>query len=133
MQKSKQTMNTPDEVIFSYTADQAVKDGYLTPTTDLVPDEDMAKQAGFTIPVRLTPGVHELVEVPKHMNHQDLKGRLWDLLFMAALAVKRSSDDTLAEFEVIFQMPEATRTYKLWACLDMTSGPAIHIMRPEEY
>ena len=136
---NKPMYQSEEEVIHSYTADQAVDDGFLAATTDLVPDEDLAKQAGFTIPVRLTPGVVELVS-NLSVPGQDLKGRLWDTLSLAARAVKaqRSTGDgfTLAAFKVLYRQWEAPNgliEFDLWACLDMTSGPAIHIMRPEEY
>ena len=133
------------QVIHSYTADQAIADGFLIPTTDLIPDEDLASQAGFLWPVRITSGVLDLVNVPEELEAtQDLKGRLWDLLFLSSIAFRREkaraeAEDremkTLIPFTVLFQMNLTCGPfeYELYIAPDYTSGPALHIFLPEEY
>lgn len=65
---------------------------------------------------------------------QSYEGRLWDVLCVAAVAMRASVDETLVSFKVTFHdRPGKRYTKKLWAALDMTSGPGIHIMLPEEY
>ncbi|MFC1547699.1 DUF6573 family protein [Candidatus Neomarinimicrobiota bacterium] len=133
------------KVIHSYSADQAIADGFLIPTTDLVPEEDLARQAGFLWPIRITSGVLSLVEVPKELEStQDLKGRLWDLLFMSSMAFRREKARAevegrtikdLVPLTVLFQMnlPCGPFEYELYIAPDYTSGPALHIFRPDEY
>jgi len=117
-------------LIYTYTAKQAVEDGILYEVGNI------AKEAGFIIQVRITCGVYELVN-PKEQaksSGQSYKGRLWDVLNMARLAIKKSNDDNFASFEVIFQdgEPGKQNIVTMWALPDTTSGPAIHILLPSE-
>ena len=113
-----------DDLIHSYTADQAIEDGMLADVSEL------AREAGFKWPVRITQGVHELCTPPESNKIESYKGRLWDVLFLAHMAIKRSgSDEILAEFKVKI----GREVHTLWACLDSTCGPAIHIILPSEY
>jgi len=125
-------MKNDFEVISVYTADQAIEDGYLIDVTET------AKEAGFKIPVRITRGVFDLVAPDKKAKSygQDFEGRLWDVIWMCSLAVRKVKDDSFAEFKVIFQNGAGNRNRKiktLWAVIDGTSGAAIHIVLPEEY
>jgi len=120
------------EIIDSYTADDAIEDGYLTDVGAI------AKEAGFKIPVRITSGVFETVKPSKKAQEygQDYEGRLWDLLYMCRLAVSKAGEDWFTSFSVLFQNGPGNRnrkTVKFFAAIDQTSGPAIHIMLPEEY
>lgn len=77
------------DVVSVYTRGDAIRDGVLVPTLDLVPDEpDFAREAGWAVPVALTAAVANIV-IPTEREardyHQDVKGRLWDLLHMAAM------------------------------------------------
>lgn len=81
-------------VISEYTRSQAIADGAIVPVEDLVPDEpEFVRQAGFQVPVGLTAAVATIV-IPTDRErdelHQDLKGRLWDLLNMARVYGRRS-------------------------------------------
>ena len=116
--------------IYSYTADDAMRDGILHDVTAL------AKQAGFTWTTRITIGVKQLVTPDEKVQKfgQSYTGRLWDVLIVAAVAIRTSADEGLAEFDVDFQDgPGKLYTKKLWAAPDFTSGRAIHILLPEEY
>jgi len=106
MTKSEETATMEDvfgEVISSYSRAQAIEDGVLIDVTE------MAKQAGIKYPVALTAAVHdEYVLVPKALEGlQDEAGRLWDILWLYAWAVRsgwiRGSQGT---FEVSFLMWE---------------------------
>jgi hypothetical protein len=113
--------------IYSYTARQAVEDGVLIELED-----DLRREAGYRWPVRITPGVQALVTPTQQeaRQGQSLEGRLWDVLFVARIAIQSAQGgETLIPFEVSFSGEEIT----LWACLDTTSGAAIHIILPEEY
>ncbi len=111
------------EIISSYIADQAVEDGTLVDVSE------MAKEAGFTIPVRITRTVHDLCEPPKSNKIQSYSGRLWDVLWMALNAIRRATDESMTTFTVKI----GKRNHEMWATLDHTSGPAIHIIKPEDY
>ena len=78
------------DLIHTYTHAQAIEDGYLVDVSET------AKEAGFRIPVALTRTVwDDCVAWNEEDTHrkgwpQDESGRLWDVLFMAILAVRRS-------------------------------------------
>jgi len=113
------------EVIPSYTAEEAVEDGVLVN----VP-EALAKEAGFEWPVRITTGVHDLCTPPASNKVESYEGRLWDVLFLCFIAIKsHKNDDGLVTYRV--KLGSSVET--LWAAIDGTAGPAIHIMKPDEY
>ena len=116
-----------EPIIYKYTAEQAMADGLLIEV-----DPPLCKEAGYRWPVRITVGAASLV-TPKEEEveeGQSLNGRLWDMLHMARIAIgNAASRVSVVPFEVIF----GGQTETLWACLDTTSGPGIHIIRPEEY
>lgn len=119
-----------DDIIFSYTAQQAMEDGFLFDVSDI------AKEIGFTYSVRITIDVKDLVTPNQESAQlgQSYEGRLWDVLTLARIAIKNSKDDYITSFEVIFQDgPNNKKKQKMYAALDGTSGPAIHIMLPNEY
>jgi hypothetical protein len=113
------------DIIFSYTAEQAVEDGILVDVSE------MAKEVGFALPVRITQGVHQLCTPPKSNRVASYSGRLWDVLWMAMriMFLMQSRDDGFVEFRVRI----GKKNERLWATMDGTSGPAVHIMRPEEH
>lgn len=111
-------------IISAYTAKQAVEDGVLVN----VPD-DLRKQAGFKIPVRITNTIHSLCTPPKSNKIQSYTGRLWDVLFLASYAIRKAKNDHMCTFKVKL----GRKIHELWACMDGTIGPAIHIMKPEDY
>ena len=91
------------EVISSYSRSQAIEDGVLVDVSE------MAKQAGIKYPVVLTAGVYaDYVRVPKALKGlQDESGRLWELLWMYAWAVRSGwIKGTQGTFEVTFLMWE---------------------------
>lgn len=74
------------EVIHRYTREQAIADGVLVDVST------MAAEAGFIVPVAITAAVEaDLMNVPPGAVGQSYDGRLWDALFMAAWAIKRSA------------------------------------------
>jgi hypothetical protein len=45
-----------------------------------------ALQAGFRFPVAVTAALMAVVEtIPEQYSHEDIEGRLWDVLWMASL------------------------------------------------
>jgi hypothetical protein len=78
------------EVIYAYTRAQAIEDGVLIDVTET------AKEAGVKFPVAMTSAVWgKYVEVPEGVNHQDERGRLWDIVWMFRHAAHNFSGDTL--------------------------------------
>ena len=75
------------DVVFTYTRAQALADGVLVDAGAL------AREAGFVLPVALTAAAWaDCVSWTEHSTRdqvqQDESGRLWDVLFMAAHAVR---------------------------------------------
>lgn len=112
-----------------YTKAQAVEDGDAVE----VP-ENIAREAGFKVPVYLTIGAHAEVEVPESVeSEQDYTGRLWDLLYLTAHAFRAGpSDDRLrTNIKVIFRnAPGRDDLVTFWAGID---GDGVTIMLPSEY
>ena len=81
------------KVIYSYTTKQAVDDGVLVKV-----DSGILTEIGIKFPVYLTDTVYRrYVEVPADAReHQDLDGRLFDLLYMFALKAKRTDSSRLS-------------------------------------
>lgn len=116
-----------DWVIYSYTAEEAVRDGVLIEV-----DPTVRQEAGYRWPVRLSQNVATFV-TPRDEDlndRQSLAGRLWDLMGAARIAISNADPE---EYLVPFDVTLGSKAKRLWACLDTTSGPAIHIITPEEY
>jgi hypothetical protein len=79
------------EPISVYTRRQAISDGVLVDVSEV------AREAGFSIPVALTAAVHadcvvwtdEDEKRKSQGTGQDEAGRLWDVLWMASAAIRR--------------------------------------------
>jgi hypothetical protein len=81
------------DIIFGYSRAQALADGVLVDVTAT------AREASFRIPVALTAAAWErCVTVPAGVACQDEAGRLWDVCWMLACAVRRApaGADTLS-------------------------------------
>jgi Family of unknown function (DUF6573) len=118
-----------DEVIHSYTRQEAIEDGLLVDVSN-TPE---AKEAGFKASLCLTRGVYRLVEVPAGLEGvQDLKGRLWDTLFLAAMAFRVSEDKYFVPFQVSYLVAtERREVKKMWLMFNEAEG--VTILLPEEY
>ena len=93
----------PDDVfgktISSYTRAQAIADGVLVDVSG------PAREAGFRIPVALTSAVWADCVAwtdadSERQTTQDESGRLWDMLWSAALAAKRARGAQRIAFEL---------------------------------
>lgn len=113
--------------LYSYAAQQAIEDGVLIEI-----NSEWSKEAGYRWPVRVTQGVSALA-VPTQQEQgqgQSFPGRMWDILWMAHVAISNvPARERIAPFDIAL----GKRIVRLWACLDATGGPAIHIIMPEEY
>jgi hypothetical protein len=79
-------------IIFAYTRAQAIADGVLV---DLTATAEWM-EAGFTYPVACTHTVWEKyiewnAEDNQRQTYQDQTGRLWDVLYMLRVAIRRSA------------------------------------------
>lgn len=131
-----QETNPNLDLIYSYSRAQAIDDGVL------VDVGDMARQAGFVVPVALTTAawadcVTWADADSRRQTPQDESGRLWDVLWMAYLATRRA---TGGQVEVtLFRVPRDGRSRAPRAAtLQMHIGPGdqgepvITIMMPGE-
>lgn len=113
-----------------YTRAQGIADGCLVDITAT------AREAGFKVPVAMTDGVAELVDATATANGQSTRGRLWDVLWMAWLAARRSKSDRLT-YEVHFA-PRTGEEHEQTSALVLHIGPGdagepvITIMLPGE-
>lgn len=123
------------EVISSYSRAQAIEDGVLINVSET------AKEAGFKFPTVVTQNLWSTHIRPSDRAKkfgQDDKGRLWDVLWMAFLAAKRSQGGDLVEFDVIFQNGPGSKwrdTVRLWGHCGPgdDAAPVLTIMLPEDY
>ena len=126
-----------DEVIASYTRAQATQDGVLIDVSK------MAKEAGFVIPVAVTTAVWNEYIVPSDKLReygQSEDGRLWDMLYMLYIRIKRGGASTSRlRFEVGFMMDTKLRgpAQRIIVFLSVCHAgdamePVITIMLPNE-
>ncbi|HEB92331.1 MAG TPA: hypothetical protein ENI94_02475 [Gammaproteobacteria bacterium] len=125
------------DVISSYTREQAIDDGLL------VDAGDMAKEAGFKIPVALTQAAwNDCVAWSEADSacqiHQDQSGRLWDVLFMGFMAGRSSPGVSCIQYR-IYRVPRDGRSVRArQTALKMVVSPGdagepvITIMLPDE-
>jgi len=114
------------EVISTYTRAQAIEDGVLVDVSV------MARETGFRFPVAITAGVHDLIEnIPPSQSHQDYKGRLWDVLYMASLAAKRGGSQVLYKL-ILHHGRKKYATLKMHIGPGDNGEPVITIMLPNE-
>jgi len=125
-------------VISTYSRAQAIADGVL------IEAGAMAKEAGFKWPVALTRAawsdcVQWCDADNRHQVAQDQSGRLWDVLYMAIVAIKtrRPSGHQLL-FE-LYRVPNDGQSSKAFiTTLKLIVGPGDHgepvvtIMQPNE-
>lgn len=92
-------------LIHAYTRADALADGSL-----VAADPQLAREAGIKVPVALTRGAWaRCVTVPASVPWQDETGRLWDVLWMASLAIRRA--------------PAAARAVAFKVCVDNGDTP----------
>ena len=128
-----------EEIIYTYTRAQALADGVLVDVTQA------ASKAGFRYPTAITADLHVRLtpnEREKSMG-QSYAGRLWDVLFLAALAGQRVRFTNLASFQVsLFEVEEESLhiTYcgnhiTLWIVIGPgdNEDPVITVGFPEDF
>lgn len=127
------------EVIFKYTREDAINDGVFVDISEL------AKEAGFKIPVAITQGVNALLN--EEIEGQDFIGRAWDMFTILLLTIKgMTKPDNFIEFKPVFVRASNVRNLpssekfkpvpvKLWAVVEGNNdgSPGMNIMLPREY
>jgi hypothetical protein len=121
------------EVIYAYTRAQAVADGVQVDVSTV------AAEAGIRFPVFLTRSVFDAyVTVPPNVSGQDEAGRLWDVVWMLRLAIRKAAQEkNRLPFALYVRNDNRTpRLVKLVAMcgpLDLDDPqPAITVMMPDE-
>ena len=90
------------EVIHSYTRTQAIADGVLVDVTET------AREAGFRLPTAITAALWaDIEQIPSKHPYQDVQGRLWDVLYMAAGNARRNKEVSRFAYELILHRERA--------------------------
>jgi len=116
-------------VIYAYTRAQAIEDGVL------VDISEMAKEAGFTMPVAITATAWRMyVRAPDGVEHQDENGRLWDLLTMLRFAIKKGGQGSELLFTVSVNNDGEPKSVQLKSICGPgdDAEPVVTIMLPRE-
>ena len=125
----KEQPNEWGDVVYAYTRAQAIEDGVLVDVSKT------AQEAGIKWPVALTSEVWALIEdIPEKHAHEDIQGRLWDVLWMARCAMAKSdrpSTETL--YRLILHNNETDEVQlKIVAGPGDSGEPVITIMLPDQ-
>jgi hypothetical protein len=131
---TKQTLKMDSSIIFIYSRRDAIHDGVQIDVSRI------AREAGIRYPTFITQGAYgQFVAVPPGVECQDESGRLWDVVWMLAYAI-RQTDGTSSRLP--FQLyvrnsndDEPTLVTLLAVCgpLDFDDPqPTITIMLPDE-
>lgn len=119
------------EVIHRYTRAQAIEDGVLVDLSDL------AREAGFKMPLAVTAGVRAILNPEPMPSCQDWRGRAWDLLTILRLAIRRAHHGSdRVDFAPLFILKSdaAPEAVAMWAHCGPgdDAEPVITIMLPGE-
>ncbi len=123
---------TQEDLISVYSREQALEDGVLVDVSTV------AREAGFRWPVALSAGLWAAIEAipPKLISAEDVQGRLWDVLWMGALAARRSNDRLVLYRLILNRIEDGHRrkfiTLKMEIGQDGDGRPFITIMLPQE-
>jgi hypothetical protein len=105
------------EPIAVYTRRQAIEDGVLV---DLMQPETvgLVREAGFKFPVAMTAGAFAATvgEIGEPLPAgQDMQGRLWDVLWMLACAVRTAGSTDRVKFRVSVWNGRRRQGVNLWS------------------
>ena len=120
------------EPIAVYSRRQAIEDGVLV---DLMQPETvgLVREAGFKFPVAMTAGAFAatVAAIGERLPEgQDIQGRLWDVLWMLACAIKTAGSTDRVKFRVSVWNGRRRDEIKLWSlCAPGDGGePVLTIM-----
>jgi hypothetical protein len=120
------------DIIHRYSRADAIRDGVLIDVTQT------AREAGFRFPVALTRAAWErCVVVPAGVLGQDEAGRLWDVLWMLACAMRGAGNGAEIRFALPVRSDNRKRTPPLVrlkaVCGAGDQGePVVTVMLPAE-
>ena len=132
MKQEKEKDSTDDlfgPVIYAYTRKQAIDDGVLVDVSET------AKEAGFRWPFAMTAEVWAMIEdIPEKHGHEDIQGRLWDVLMLARVAItKAGRNEDLVFFDVILHHSSGDRVRLKLHCGGGDDGkPVLTLMLPNQ-
>ena len=120
------------EPIAVYTRRQAIEDGVLV---DLMQAETvgLVREAGFKFPIAMTAGAFAatVAEIGEPLPAgQDIQGRLWDVLWMLACAIRTAGSTDRVTFRVSVWNGSRRDAVKLWSLCGPGDGgePVVTIM-----
>ena len=132
MDDKTETDATDPDLISAYSRSDALADGLLVDVTET------AREAGFLYPVALTRAAWELciaLSPPAKRAGNDVRGRLWDVIWMMRWAIGRSSGGPDIAFEVLCVTTSA-RPSRVALRAVVGPGddakPVVTVMLPEE-
>lgn len=127
------------DVVYAYTRSQAIEDGFLVDVAEV------AREAGFSVPVALSRALWEDCvawsdEDTQRQTYQDEAGRLWDVVYMASNAARQAAARRLSEVcYSIYRVPRGGRGVRArLTSIKMVIGPGdagepvITLMQPSE-
>lgn len=119
------------DIIYAYTRKEAIEDGTLIDVTET------AREAGLRWPLALTSAAwNEYVRVPQGVNGQDEAGRLWDILTMLIVAIRRETHKgrVLVFHVMVRNEPNRSCVVALKAVSgpDDEGNPCLTVMLPDE-
>ncbi len=126
MENAKQTNDLTEffgNVIHTYTRAQAIEDGVLIDVSET------AREAGFKWPTAITQGAwEECVAWSDDDNrcqvYQDESGRLWDVLWMAFVAIRQSRNGGSSLLYELYRVPRDSKSIEAQlTTLKLVVGP----------
>lgn len=129
MNDEKTNLFSGADVLYAYSRKQALADGVLVDVSEI------AKEAGYRYPVAITCALWaDINAIPESKQWQDVNGRLWDVLYMGHVAVRRSRE---GGSELLYRLimhvgRTANYTVKQVYSPGDDGEPVITLMRPEE-
>lgn len=129
-----QTQNLFGPVIHSYSRAEAIADG------NLIDVSAAAREAGIKFPCAVTRAVWDrYVAIPEGIVAQDESGRLWDVVYMLRVAIRKGAGGDLIRFQLYMRNSKRERldrrdlvTLKAMCGPGDDAEPVITIMLPEE-
>jgi hypothetical protein len=125
-----------DDVIYTYTRAHALADGVLIDVSRQASTAEML--GGFSIPVAITTALQNAIDAipPSLEGVADYRGRLHDVLWMAACAARQHLDTDQCHFLVLLPSRgtrKRTRVLVLHVGPDDAGAPCVTIGFPEDF
>ncbi|HWQ83523.1 MAG TPA: DUF6573 family protein [Anaerolineales bacterium] len=122
VRSTRYSIHEDDDLIYAYTRSQALEDGVLVDVSQMASEADFRYPTAITtdLNARITPNERE-----KALG-QSYAGRLWDVVFLASFAARRSGINDRCSFDVsLFEADDAPphRTHRRTLSLWMVVGP----------